>query len=262
MPLHTVIEPVHYQTTINKTPTTVELPFTCAKYRTLARVVDFHPATLQDFAVRRYVSEYDILSDNEDSSGDSDSSESSARSHTHRRHVWEWRFALKLQEPTSPLEPPKASKKPATAWVLVDNMDAQLLTGLDADDLHAADGAPLLVAFRERMFQLWGNLEELKSSIETQRRKHARNPLRAPPPADSSGAEDNGGGGDGEAERAARARAPSSSQLSNKPFECCIQQYGVQVAAEKSDEEEGEEASEEKRWARMFGLFGTKIVSD
>lgn len=261
MPLHTIVEPVYYQTTINKAPTTVELPFTCAKYRTLARVVDFHPATLKDFAVRRCVTEYDILSDNEDSSGASDSSESSAGSHTGCRHVWEWRFALKLQEPTSPLEPPKASKKPATAWVLVDNMDAQLLTGLDAGDLHAADGEPLLVDFRERMFQLWGNLEERKSSLEAQRRKHARNPLRAPP-ADSSGAEDNGGGGDDEAEGAAHVRAPSSSQLSNKPFECCIRQYGVQVAAEKSYEEDGEEASEGRRWARMFALFGTKIVSD
>lgn len=238
--------------TINNTPIVLELPFTCANYRTQARIVDFHPPSLKDFAVRRIISEYEaVLSDNEGSDSDSEDSNSSQHDGPHGKAVWEWRFALKLEEVSAPL--PK-TKSPVTAWVLVNNSDAELLTDLDAADLRA--NAERLTVLRERMFVLWGNLEERKSRFETKKRKHFRDPINAPP-ADSSDVEDRG-----REEGATEQReyhAPASSQLSNKPFTCCIRQYGIKVKAEESEEAN---AGASKRWERMLGLFGTKIVSD
>ncbi|ROV87692.1 hypothetical protein VMCG_10565 [Cytospora schulzeri] len=228
VPLSSILEPVRYDTTF-------ELPFTCAKYRTQARVVDFHPASLQDFAVRRKIKEYACLSDN----SESDSSTSSERT---VKSVWEWRFALKLEEASSTSA---KGKKPASLWVVVDNLEGQLLTDLDAVDLRSDDHVNVLEMLRQRMFILWGDLEERKSDIEARK----SNICWKKPPAHSDD-EDNGGGA---------GHVPSLSQTSNKPFTCCIRQYGVKVMAE-----EGEEANagDGKKWQRVFGLFGIKIASD
>lgn len=248
-PLSTVLKPVLYPTTIANQEVHLKLPFTCANYRTNVRVVDFHPVSLKDFAVGRTSSEYDILSNNEDSDSESASSGSSAHSYlsrTNRRRIWEWRFALKLEEVSVS---PKA-KTPAQTWVVVDNPQAQLLLGLDATDLHDNDAA--VDTLRERLFKLWGNLEERKIRLENKRRAHDKAPLRAPPPDSSD-----------ESNRArdvmAEEEAPAGSQLSNRPFTCCIKQYGIKVRAQ-----EGEEATagEGKKWQRMFGLFGTKIKDE
>lgn len=269
-PLSTIIEPVLYHTTINHAPTTIELPFICAKYRTYARVVDFHPASLEDFAVRRRVAKFEVLSDNEDSSSLSGSSRSSEDSRSLRGYTWEWRFALKLEEPSSESGPPTraAAKKPAAAvWVFVDNLDGQLLTSLDAGDLNssAADGPARLAKLRERMFTLWGNLEERKSRVEDRRRQHLQRPLQAPP-VDPDDAENNdiattgaAGGGDGDGDEDDEGgHGPGSSQLSNKPFECCIRQYGVEVEANEGEDDAGEG----QKWEKAFQLFGTKIAID
>lgn len=258
-PLTKVIEPVIYQTTVNDSPANLELPFTCAKFRTQVRVVDFHPGDVRDFAVSRPMSDFDILGNHEASDDDSDSSGCLSRAARHRKIIWEWRFALKLEEVSA--SPPKA-KKPASVWVLVNNMDAQCLTDLNAADLHSGANADLLSEFNERMFQLWGNLAERKSLAEAKRRQHARNPLGAPP-ADSSDVEDHadrrsGVAGGGAADMG-EGHVPGSSQLSNRPFTCCIRQYGVKVKAEDGEEEN---AGEGMRWQRIFGLFGTRIVSD
>lgn len=234
----------------------LELPFTCANYRTQVRIVGFHPTDLKDFAVRRIISDYEVLSDDEGSNSDSDDSELPQPVVSRRGEAWEWRFALKLEEASASL--PRA-KRPATAWALVNNFDAELLTDLDAADLRS--DADLLTVLRERMFVLWGNLEERTSRVEAKIQRHFRDPINAPP-ADSSDVEAEGGGGrdDGEAGATGRdGHVPGSSQLSNKPFTCCIRQYGVKVTAE-----DGEEANAGggKRWERILGLFGTKIVSD
>lgn len=228
VPLSSILEPIRYDTT-------VELPFTCAKYRTQARVVDFHPASLQDFAASRKNNEFDCLSDN----SDSDSSKSSERTGV---TVWEWRFALKLEEASST---PTNGKKPASAWVLVDNLEGQLLTDLDALDLRADGNANVLEMLRQRLFILWGDLEESKSAAEA--RKSNTSWKQRPALSDD---EDNGGG---------TGHVPGLSQTSNKPFACCIRQYGVKITAE-----EGEEANagEGKKWQRVFGLFGIKIATD
>lgn len=143
-------------------------------------------------------------------------------------------------------------------------MAAQLLTGLDAADLRSRGGEARLAALRERMFALWGNLEERKSRLEDRKRQHLRNPLQAPP-ADSSDLEDNGAqGGEKKSEegladgQAGTGHVPGSSQLSNKPFECCIRQYGLRIEAEDGEDDAGSG----RKWVKAFGLFGTKIASD
>lgn len=256
--LSTILEPVPYHTTINNEAITLYLPFTNAKYRTQVRVVDFHPANLQDFAVSVKRNKYACLSDNGHESDDDEvlsTSSSCVVDYERKGYVWEWQFALKVEE-VSASTSNRTKKKPAAAtWVLVDNHDAQLLIGFDATNLHAEENYQSLQNLREQMFTLWGNLEERKSKEEAARRKRAKKPLEAPP-VDSDPEEDTvtihmgGGGDDG---------VPPSSQLTNKPFRCCLRQYGIKMEAGLDEEAN---AGEGYRWERMFGMFGTKIRSD
>ncbi|KAG7288706.1 hypothetical protein NEMBOFW57_005062 [Staphylotrichum longicolle] len=116
-------------------------------------------------------------------------------------------------------------------------------SGLDAADLRRDPAT--LAQLRERMFTLWGDLEEHKARAAGRERRgdqaavngDRRDPRREKPPMESD-AEDDG-------------EEPEQA-VSNKPFACCIKQYGVY---EKGGEEEG------GRWVRCFGLFGTKICS-
>lgn len=52
------------------------------------------------------------------------------------------------------------------------------------------------------------------------------------------------------------ANSPLELKPNNKPFECCIKQYGIRVAEE---DPEKADAGEGKRWQRVFGLWGTLI---
>jgi len=209
------------------------LPFVCAKYQACVRVVDFHPASLEKFACSRKPREYEaLLSDSEGSDDDGDTSDESMDEGGGAR-IWEWRFSLQLEDARRPGQ---------RMWVVVDNPSGQCLTGLDASDLRT--NRRTLELLRERMFLLWGNLEEKK--LEASRAQKSLKPQAAKklqlekPQLDSSDREDNGASPNG-----------WESQVSNQPFVCCIQQYGVSVtgAASASDEE----------WTRVFALFGTKI---
>lgn len=259
VPLSTILEPIYYTTVIANQEVKLELPFTCAMYRTNVRVVDFHPASLKDFAVGRAATEYDNLLDNDEDS-DSDAADAVAssspptpsppsRHHEARRLVWKWRFALKLEQVSST----KTKVAPAQAWVVVDNPAAQLLLNLDATDLHASACAGELATLREQLFKLWGNLEERKTRLEDRKRQHERDPLNAPP-LESGDDEDNAGVGGGGGDVA--VEDVPGSQLSNRPFTCCIRQYGIPVMAEEGEVNSAEQG---KKWRRVFGLFGTKI---
>ncbi|KAI3399343.1 hypothetical protein diail_7298 [Diaporthe ilicicola] len=245
-PLSSLLEPVVYNTVIDNKPVTLELPFTCAKDRTHARVIDFHPSNLEDFAISRKRTDNDCLSDNSADDVDPDSDSDDGTLHGRYNRVWEWCFALKLEE-VLPALPNKDKRPPATLWVHVGNMQAQLLTGLDAQDLRASHNAGLIGALRDRMFTLWGDLEEHKVNLEARKREQKSRILQKIPPPSS-------GPGD-EAEEA--GHDPGLSQASNKPFTCCIQQYGVKV---KAEEGEADNAGKGRRWQRVFGLFGTKIA--
>ncbi|KAG6002070.1 hypothetical protein E4U21_003472 [Claviceps maximensis] len=234
-----VLTPVHHEAMINGEVTRLSLPFINANYRTFVRVVDFLPVRLEEFArPKRVPAEYAALSDHGDSDLDSDAASQSDDA-TVIIQQWEWRFYLRLQEANA-TEEEKCSKQ--SLWAVVDNQSAQMLLDLDATDLRNDDTN--LGRLRQRMFILWGDLEEQKAQLEA-RASQVKRPLGkiGGPPADS----------DDEAKASAKQQESAGhvNTFSNRPFECCIRQYGVRV--------ETEHARGSGTWQRMFGLFGTKI---
>ncbi|KAJ4306258.1 hypothetical protein N0V88_001056 [Collariella sp. IMI 366227] len=204
----TTIEPIlqlaQYERSSNVVHT---LPFVCAKYQSRVRVVDFFPSSLEDFASSRKQTQYDMLSDNEDHSDGQSSSDDDRNT----RRIWEWRFALQLEDAAAAETNTKRySTNPPRIWVFVDNFEAQSLTNLDAADLRR--DTRTLGQLRERMFKLWGDLEEVKSrataarkQVEEQKEKgkkprHGEKTVaRLEKPAlESSDAEDEGGQQGGE----------------------------------------------------------------
>jgi hypothetical protein len=235
--IETILKPPVHETTINNKPVSLTIPFICAKYRARVRIVDFFPPSLEDFACSRKQTEYDVLSDNSDDSECSSSDDEDAAA---GQRVWEWRFALHLEDP-APATNPKDSGPRPRLWVFVDNYEAQCLTGLDAADLRQDSNT--LNRLRQRMSTLWGNLEEHKAQAAERKQKDQaptksgkQQPRLPRPPLQSSPAANEAAEGGEEA-------------VSNKPFTCCIRQYGVY------EKERGGEG----KWVRCFGLFGTKI---
>ncbi|EHK50611.1 hypothetical protein TRIATDRAFT_164398, partial [Trichoderma atroviride IMI 206040] len=241
-----ILDPIYLKTKVNDQEVELQLPFVNLNYRADVRIINFMPHDLRDFAQPKKISEYAILSDYEESDADSDEERRSTADPDEVRQ-WEWRFFLELEDANSPKD--QGGKK-KTLWVAVNNFSAQCLLNLDASDLHQDDDN--LDILRDRLFLLWGELEEKKSIGEANKRRAARvalaNTATNRPPSHSSDDE-----GTAPQQQEIELR---SSQISNLPFSCCIRQYGVKVGEEdpaKADAGEG------KRWQRMFGLFGTKI---
>ncbi|KAL8392496.1 hypothetical protein RB599_005136 [Gaeumannomyces hyphopodioides] len=211
-----------------------ELPFVNLKYRAEVRVVDFFPSKLEDFAVRHKISEFDALSDDEDGESSDGSSISSGYGGSGGAYAWEWRFTLVLEDAV----PKSDGGAPDRIEVLVNKLEGQCLTGLDPEDLR--DNPRQLLQLREKMFCLWGNLEEIKrarqDSLDAKKRLQANLP---PPCSDVDSAQGEG-----------------AEQLSNIPFSCCIRQYGVKT---RTTDEKKADAGEGFKWTRAFALFGTKI---
>jgi protection of telomeres protein 1 len=102
------------------------LPFHACKYRANVRVVNYFPARVEDFAVGRRVTEYDILSDysgGEDTDVEAD--RQTFKSGKGFVKKYEWRFALEVEDAD-----PTAKRE--RMWLLVDNHSAQALLNLDA----------------------------------------------------------------------------------------------------------------------------------
>jgi hypothetical protein len=103
-------------------------PFNICKYRANVRVVDYFPPRLEDFAVGRRSSVYDMLPDY--SGGEDTDLEEDRRifksGKGFAKDIWEWRFALLVED---------ASLKHAKErlWLMVDNHAAQGLLGLEDD---------------------------------------------------------------------------------------------------------------------------------
>lgn len=248
VPVSTILELATYETTVQGGHPIVKLPFTCARYRTNVRVVDFHPPRLQNFACPVKQTEYDVLSDYSGTDSESEVEDQGTLDGFVGECNWEWRFALRLQDAAAGKD--QKSHKDSSFWVLVDNMEAQLLTGLDACNFRANPEA--LAQLRERMFILWGDLEEKKSkelldNIKKPKARAGKKLTGERPPLDSS---------DDEVASRPGKEATAKQAISNRPFTCCIRQYGVQVRESNSAKAD---AGKGKRWERVFGLFGTKI---
>lgn len=96
---------------------------------------------------------------------------------------------------------------------------------------------------------LWGNLEECKQrEYEQNRRVLKRVNAREAPPGSS----------DDEAANTAPGAHQPPGKLSNKPFTCCLRQYGVKVPER---DVRMCDAGRRRRYQRLFGLFGTTISS-
>ena len=107
------------------------LPFQNINSRALVRIIDFFPPELADFAVPcAKPSEYDILSEleeSEDGGGSEISSESNNTEPVAERR-WEWRFGFILEDALGPKNEAKA-----TMEVYVVGEDAECLLKLDAE---------------------------------------------------------------------------------------------------------------------------------
>jgi protection of telomeres protein 1 len=86
--------------------------------------------------------------------------------------------------------------------------------------------------------KLWGTLEMCRAN-EIKGKELAKN---RPPPS---------------SEEAIEEETKRLNVTGNNPFECCIREFGVEIA---EAEEDKASAGEGKRWKRMFGLFGTKLT--
>jgi protection of telomeres protein 1 len=103
-------------------------PFNVCKYRANVRVVDCFPPKLEDFAIGRRSSVFDMLSDY--SGGEDTDLEEDRRifksGKGFPKDIWEWRFALLVEDASS-----KDAKE--RLWLIVDNHAAQGLLGLEDD---------------------------------------------------------------------------------------------------------------------------------
>ena len=105
-------------------------------------------------------------------------------------------------------------------------MEAQHLFGNAVDDpTDLREDATLLNQLREKLYILWGDLEEQKRQEDTGERKAKRKKL------------------DSEDEE--------TQKPSNLPFSCCLQEYGAL--------REGGRADEVTDWERQFMISGVTI---
>ncbi|KAI7146420.1 hypothetical protein KC352_g29034, partial [Hortaea werneckii] len=169
------------------------IPFINANYRIQARVVDFEPSAIEDFAVpaipdaERELSPIDMEFTQPSTPG------------------YEWFFSLLLEEDGGGGE-----RERERIWVHLQHEEAQYLLGREMEDPQDLRKAPQLLAkLRERLCILWGNLEE---------------------------------------------KGPDEP-ISNRPFECCVQEYGQEM-----DEEDEEKALVPMGWKRLYRLSGTTIL--
>ncbi len=96
-----------------------------------------------------------------------------------------------------------------------------------------------LATLREKLFLLWGDLEERKSRASTTLKQI-----------------------DGNAESPQKGEAPKS-----KPFHCCLKEYGVKKRMQRNVEigdrerDDGcDDEGEDWVWERRWKMFGTTII--
>ncbi|KAL2862755.1 telomere-binding alpha subunit central domain protein [Aspergillus lucknowensis] len=205
--LDTILDnPLHNHTS----PDRIEyrLPFQNLCYLSTVRVVDYYPPDLKDFAV---LQEHVSLGYNK--KRDPDASRTFTK--------WEWRFCLLVEDVAAPAP---GQPKPRTK-LFVSNADAEYLLRMGAVNLH--ENPTALGQLSEKLFILWGNLEECKKNIEADGK-----PLG----------------------------------LSSTPFNCCIKEYGITCSHRRGSshlhDENGLPSCAEEEcfgWERRFGLFKTTI---
>ena len=140
--------------------------------------------------------------------------------------TWIWSFRLLLEDASTPTAAKTKGDESNRIWASFHHLSAQYLLGNsmpDPTDLRS--DTKLLAQLREKMCILWGNLEESRRVREE---------------------DDDEMDLDGVGER---------ERVSNMPFECCIQEYGVEVDGD--DDERKERAF---GFERCFAATGVTIT--
>ncbi|KAF8421034.1 hypothetical protein EV426DRAFT_225812 [Tirmania nivea] len=243
-----------------------ETPYINRNYRTICRVVDFLPHKLEQFCVPKEVkpkathstvNDYGQImnvysdgtrkpafGDEDDHEGDDDDVPAS------QRKEWEFKFALLVE-----------GEDGATMRLMVDDKSAQFLLNMDATDLKADPCA--LAELREKLYILWGDLEERKSrklkrlekrkdgtgkEPDSRKRKSTsfKQQSKKRHKSNKNGNEDcTTGDSDDSDDKDENGLIVGRS----KYFSALVREYGV-----KRTNGEGE-----TYWQRMFGLFGVMI---
>ena len=126
------------------------LPFVNQKRRVKVRVADYWPEKLEDFT---------YYNDAEAAPSTLSSDEITPSQFV---STWEWDFFLQIEDAAKPATKDQPSTK---LWTHVTNEAAQYLLKMDATDL-TRDGTAIHT-LREKLFLLWGNLEEVTSGTAT-----------------------------------------------------------------------------------------------
>jgi hypothetical protein len=137
------------------------LPFQNCKYKTSVRVVDFFPDNIADFAAPRRDSDYTCLSDHEEDDEDSDIDLTQGQREDVR---WEWCFYL-LVEDAQPQS--SYTGRPRQMELLVADTDGEFLLKMDACNLRDKENVQQLATLKEKLFHLWGDLQERKEECST-----------------------------------------------------------------------------------------------
>ncbi|KAI9373673.1 hypothetical protein BJX61DRAFT_372823 [Aspergillus egyptiacus] len=207
LPLERIIDnPLH----MNDAPGGIKyrLPFQNLFYSTTVRIIDFFPPRLEDFAVlQKHVSR--------------------SYKNKHNRETyekWEWRFCLYVEDAAS--STPGQPRKRAKLWV--SDESGQFLLKDNAVNLRERPHS--LENLRQRLFLLWGELEEEKKKA-----------LEGKKPLD-----------------------PAS--LSSLPINCCIKEYGVKcnhtrIPSKNNGADNLASCTDGEcfGWERRFGLVKTTI---
>ena len=229
--------------------TEIILPFQNINCCATVRVIDFFPPNLADFTVRERISEYEALSDNEDEddedndTNDTDDmsvvsssvpSDAGSEITKEKKSKWAWRFCLLVEDINPGLG--KENMK-----LIVADGDAEFLLNMDAKNLRTHP--KLLSTLREKLFILWGDLEERKTQIAAakthqqspdQKATHRKETRQENQPLYVN------------LERTTSGRIKEVWEVPKaRPFQCCIKEYGVR---------------ENGNWERRWRMFGTTII--
>lgn len=130
------------------------LPYQNCKYKSQVRVVDFYPNDIADFTSPYRDLDYGMLSDQEDEEDEVDLSQ-----RNDPNVKWEWRFFLLVEDAVQlPGQPPIRME------LLVTASDGDYLLNMEACNLKKNPRA--LAKLKEKLFVMWGDLQELKAEAE------------------------------------------------------------------------------------------------
>ena len=118
-----------------------------------------------------------------------------------------------------------------------------------------------LSQLREKLFILWGDLEERKSKSSRQERALKMKECNRNSLAEGEGAGEGGAPRRGQEEENRCVGGKAAPRA--RPFQCCIKEYGVQDRSRRKcevDETGNGDDGEIVAWERTFAMFGTTIM--